>query len=222
MIFRFVPHASLTAALIASVAFEPGSAHAQNRAQTAKGTPVAGPTALTVPTDPVSGRSVATGRILVRVKPEYSIAAPRGGEASELTSRTGMDLSALRDALDTIGARCTSMVDLTVAQTAELRERARRRSGRWSRDLSDWIVVQSKGDLLSNATYLRNLDMVDLVEIEARVNPAQCPTPPGECSDLFDAECANGGIFPPYPDAGCPNCGGLQGGGAIAGCRKAL
>jgi hypothetical protein len=218
MIFRFVPHASLTAALIASVAFEPGSAHAQNRGQSAKATPVAGPTALSVPTDPITGRSVATGRILVRVKPEYSIAAPRGGEAGELTSRTGMDLSALRDALDTIGARCTSMVDLTVAQTAELRDRARRRSGRWSRDLSDWLVVQSKGDLLSNATYLRNLDMVDLVEIESRVNPSQCPSPPGECSDLFDAECANQGIFPPYPDTGCANCGGLQGGGAIAGC----
>jgi hypothetical protein len=165
MIFRFGPRASLLAALVASVALEPGVAHAQDRSRVVRSKPGAGPTALSVPTDPISGRSVATGRILVRVKPEYSIAAPRGGDASELSSRTGMDISALRDALETLGARCTSMVDLTVAQTAELRERARRRSGRWSRDLSDWIVVQSKGDLLSNATYLRNLDVVDLVEI---------------------------------------------------------
>lgn len=156
--------------------------------------------------------------MLVRVKPEYSITAPRFGQVGELTSRTGMDLTALRDALDTLGASYSSLVDLTPAQTAELRERARRRSGRWSRDLSDWIAVQCKGDLLSTASYLQGLAMVDLVEIEARVNQAQCPTPPGECSDLFDAECANGPIFPPYADAGCDNCGGLQGGGAIAGC----
>jgi hypothetical protein len=156
--------------------------------------------------------------VLVRVKPEYGITAPRLGQDGELTSRTGMDLTGLRDALDTLGASYSSMVDLTPAQTAELRERARRRSGRWSRDLSDWIAVQCKGDLLSTASYLRGLDAVDLVEIEARVNQSQCPTPPGECSDLFDASCANGPIFPPYPDAGCDNCGGLQGGGAIAGC----
>ncbi len=218
MIFRFVPHASFLAALVASVALEPSVAHAQARATVGRGKAVPGPTSLSVPTDPRTGRSVATGRVLVRVKPEYSITAPRFGQNGELTSRTGMDLTVLRDALDTLGASYSSLVDLTPAQTAELRERARRRSGRWSRDLSDWIAVQCKGDLLSTASYLQGLAMVDLVEIEARVNQAQCPTPPGECSDLFDAECANQNIFPPYPDAGCANCGGLVGGGAITGC----
>ncbi|MBM3782703.1 MAG: hypothetical protein FJW29_13710, partial [Acidobacteria bacterium] len=138
MIFRFVPHASLLAALVASVALEPSVAHAQARPAVGRGKAVPGPTSLSVPTDPRTGRSVATGRVLVRVKPEYSITAPRYGQDGELTSRTGMDLTGLSDALDTLGASYSSMVDLTPAQTAELRERARRRSGRWSRDLSDW------------------------------------------------------------------------------------
>ena len=222
MIFRFVPHASLLAALVASVALEPSVAHAQARPAVGRGKAVPGPTSLSVPTDPRTGRSVATGRVLVRVKPEYSISAPRFGQDGELTSRTGMDLTVLRDALDTLGASYSSLVDLTPAQTAELRERARRRSGRWSRDLSDWIAVQCKGDLLSTASYLQGLDVVDLVEIEAHVNQAQCPTPPGECSSLFDAECANPGIFPPYPDAGCANCGGLLGGAAIQDCFELI
>ena len=183
MIFRFVPHASLLAALVASVALESGVAHAEVR--TSAGKPLtSGPTKLAVPTDPRTGRSVATGRVLVRIKPEYSVLAPRSGQFGGITSRAGLDLAALDEALEALDATATSMVDLTPAQTAELRDRARRRTGRWSRDLSDWIAVRCKGDLLSTATYLRGLDCVDMVEIEARVNQskAQCPAPPGECN----------------------------------------
>ncbi len=191
MIFRFVPHASLLAALVASVALEPTVAHAQVRQAAGRGKAVPGPTSLSVPTDPRTGRSVATGRVLVRIKPEYSVSAPRGGHLGGITSRAGLDLSALEEALEALDATASSMVDLTPAQTAELRNRAQRRTGRWSRDLSDWIAVRSKGDLLSTAAYLRGLDCVDMVEIEARVNQskAQCPSPPGECNTPATAPC---------------------------------
>lgn len=223
MIFRFVPHASLLAALIvsvsASVCLNPASAYAQGRPSSARPAVAKGsaaPSRLTLPTDPRTGRSVATGRVLVRVKPEYSIVAPRAGKSDALISRTGMDITAFSDALDSLGASCRSLVDLTPEQTAELRERARQRSGRWSRDLSDWVAVQCKGDLLSTASFLQGLDLVDLVEIESRSHQAQCPTPPGECSDIFDVECAGTAPGPPY-DATDTNAGGVTN-GAIEGC----
>jgi len=219
MIFRFVPHASLLAALVALVAFEPSAAHAQVRAAAVRSKAEASPISLSVPTDPLTGRSVATGRVLVRVKPEYSVSAPRYGQDGELTSRTGLDVTGLRDALDTLGASYSSLVDLTPAQTAELRERAQRRSKRWARDLSDWIAVECKGDLLSTASFLRGLDMVDLVEIEARVNQAQCPNPPGECSDTDDAECPGGAAVP--NDSTDQNAGGVNN-GAINDCEALI
>ncbi len=213
MIFRFVPHASLLAALVASVALEPGAAHAQVRSARGRDTAVPGPTSLSIPTDPRTGRSVATGRVLVRVKPEYSITAPRGGEVGALVSRSGMDVSALSDALDALGASYGSMVDLTPAQTAELRQRAQSRSGRWSRDLSDWIVVQCRGDLLSTATYLQGLDLIDHVEIEARVNQSapQCP----ECNSVNNPLCPEPGPTPNAVDA--QNAGGTND-GSVEGC----
>jgi hypothetical protein len=217
MIFRFVPHASLLAALVASVALEPGAAHAQVRSARGRDTAVPGPTSLSIPTDPRTGRSVATGRVLVRVKPEYSITAPRGGEDGALVSRSGMDVSALSDALDALGASYGSMVDLTPAQTAELRQRAQTRSGRWSRDLSDWIVVQCRGDLLSTATYLQGLDLIDHVEIEARVNQSapQCPSPPGECNAVNNAACPGPATVPNAATA--QNAGGTND-DSIEGC----
>ena len=210
MIFRFVPHASLLAALVASVALEPGMAYAQVRTSAGKPS-TSGPMKIAVPTDPRTGRSVATGRVLVRIKPEYSVSAPRVGQLAGITSRAGLDLSALNDALGALDATATSMVDLTPAQTAELRDRAQRRTGRWSRDLSDWIAVRSKGDLLSTATYLRGLDCVDMVEIEARVNQskAQCPSPPGECNIPASPACTTpvnaDGV---YSADDCPLVGG--------------
>ena len=210
MIFRFVPHASLLAALVASVALEPCMAHAQVRQAAGRGKATSGPTSLSVPTDPRTGRSVATGRVLVRVKPEYSITAPRLGVSGGLVSRSGMDVAGLSDALEALGASYSSMVDLTPAQTAELRQRAQTRSGRWSRDLSDWIAVQCKGDLLSTATYLQGLDMIDHVEIEARVNQSspQCPSPPGECNSVDNAACPGPGPVP--NSATASNAGGVN------------
>ncbi|MBM4052574.1 MAG: hypothetical protein FJ270_07540, partial [Planctomycetes bacterium] len=103
-------------------------------------------------------------------------------------------------------------------QTAELRERARRRSGRWSRDLSDWIAVQCKGDLLSTASYLQGLEMVDLVEIEARVNQAgDCD--PAECSETNDGDCPGPAAVPndSILSTGDGNAGGVTN-GAIDDC----
>lgn len=217
MILRYLPHAGLSAALVALIALEPASAFAQGRIAPAGGTRAkarapATPTSLTVPTDPRTGRSVATGRILLRVKPEFSVLAPRGNGIAPLTSRSGLDISALTDALDMIGARTSSLVDLSTTQTAELRDRAHRRTGRWSRDLSDWIAVRASGDLLANATYLQGLEVIDHIEIEGRVLQAQCINPAGEegeCSSVQDTDCPGGAAIPNATVTPTNNAGGV-------------
>jgi len=73
--------------------------------------------------------------------------------------------------------------------------------------------VQCKGDLLSTASYLQGLEMVDLVEIEARVNQAgDCEF---ECSDTGDDDCPGPAAVP--NDTIEQNAGGVTN-GAINDC----
>ena len=197
MIIRTLPHAACLAVLsmLVFASMQPQSSAAapqrdagrsQNRGpSTSKPSPIA----IRVPIDPLTGRNMSTGRILVRVKEEFGVRASAYGQDGPIETTTGSDLTPLTNLLAQLDAVAYRAVDLTPKETAALRARAVARSGRPSRDLGDWLAIVPAGDLLSAAYALRNLELIDRVQLEAWAEQAQCD--PGDCNSGDNPFCAN-------------------------------
>ncbi|MHC4868766.1 MAG: S8 family serine peptidase, partial [Planctomycetota bacterium] len=128
---------------------------------------------LVEPIDPRTGESVATGRVVVKFSDDLGIQ----GSANPVpfpVSMNGSDIAAVEQIMVQSGSTMQRWINRTPEQLAALTARAEAHSGRPQPDLASIVYIDPpRGELVNVAQALNELDVVDWVVIDRKVQTMQ-------------------------------------------------
>ncbi|MBX3354843.1 MAG: S8 family serine peptidase [Phycisphaeraceae bacterium] len=156
-----------------------------------------------------TGRSTATGRVIVKFNDELKVRAPRSPSAVVQTV-DGVALPAVTQILSQYRATAWQALDKSPEWLKAVEERAESNSGIAAPDLAGMIYVQPDNDLVGCARALNELPEVEFVVIEQMAFPARqqagaqtgCASAPGDPCELPPGavNCNKPGIPPGLPN----------------------
>lgn len=146
--------------------------------------PKTSPADLQMPPPDAAGNPTHTGRLFVKFRDDLKIRAGRK-QATRLTARAGVDLTAINDVMFMAGGNVRQAIDTDPKKLRELELRATTRSNTAQPDLAGILMVEV-GDsaLVPVARQLASLPEVEWVEIETTVVQARNPDDDGGLAGL--------------------------------------
>ncbi|MDA0802409.1 MAG: hypothetical protein O2819_01440 [Planctomycetota bacterium] len=140
--------------------------------------------ALREPVDSRTGRSIATGRILIKLREDWSPRAPLAGSA-RVESSNDEGLQAFNNIVGALGLRVRPALDQSPDLISAVTARIAARSGKTYPDFNTYFYVEGAGaQLVSAARLLGSLPEVTSIEIEERTVQSQV-----DCAACGDPAC---------------------------------